>query len=64
MAGLRFAPVERTERCEGCGEDVTLSMGPGQPMKLGEPSGRVSYIVGGVTVHQCAEGTYGPPASP
>jgi hypothetical protein len=59
-AGVRFAPMERTERCEGCGEEVRLSLDHGQPLKLGEPSGRVSYIVGGLTVHQCAEGTYGP----
>jgi hypothetical protein len=52
--------------CEGCGEQVPIpEQRTSNPGVMREPSGlaagRVSWIYGGLTVHQCADGTYLPP---
>jgi hypothetical protein len=52
--------------CDGCGERVPIpEPRTSNPMVLREPSGpaagRVSWIYGGLTVHQCADGSFLPP---
>jgi hypothetical protein len=57
---------ERAVTCEACGERVLVDFAKQDVTSMRELAstpapGRVTIRVGDVVVHQCADGTFGPP---